>query len=164
MKTRKIGVWEVPEGDLGAPYIGCAGWSLGLETRPLAALPEACFVQVPQLQVTAMKSQRFAPLIYGEPICKLHRSPYGASLLVRPAILQPSSVAWGHPRAVSWLRPYPLKVDRRLRCQRTTAQCLQLIHMMGGISTQIQQRNQSLIGSGGHRSHSKKIQVSIFSF
>ena|GEM_PF-5502430 len=26
----------------------------------------------------------------------------------------------------------------------------------GGISTQIQQRNQSLIGSGGHRSHSKK--------
>ena len=33
-------------------------------------------MQVPQLQVTAMKSQRFAPLIYGEPICKLHRSLY----------------------------------------------------------------------------------------
>ena len=43
-KTRKIGVREVPEGGLGAPYIGCAGQLLGLEVRPLAALLEVRFV------------------------------------------------------------------------------------------------------------------------
>ena len=40
VKNRKIGVREVPEGDLGAPYIGCAGQFLGLDARPLAALLE----------------------------------------------------------------------------------------------------------------------------
>lgn len=28
VKTRKIGVREVPEGGLGAPYIGCAGGAI----------------------------------------------------------------------------------------------------------------------------------------
>lgn len=41
---------RVPEGCLGTPYIGCAGRFLGLEIQPLAALPEACFVQVSQLR------------------------------------------------------------------------------------------------------------------
>lgn len=49
VKNRKIGVREVPEGGLGAPYIGCAGWFLSLEARPLAALLGVRFVQTPQL-------------------------------------------------------------------------------------------------------------------
>ena len=48
-ENRKIGVQEVLEGGLGAPYIGCAGRFLGLEARPLATLLEACFVRAPQL-------------------------------------------------------------------------------------------------------------------
>ena len=45
------------------------------------------------------------------------------SLLVRPAIPEPSPVARDYPSTVSWLRPYPLKVDRKLRCLQITAQC-----------------------------------------
>ena len=44
-KNRKFGVREVPEGDPRAPYIGCAGRFLGLETNSLAALLEVRFVQ-----------------------------------------------------------------------------------------------------------------------
>lgn len=57
VKNRKIGVREVPEGGAGAPYIGCAGRFLGLETRPLAALLEVRFVQVPQLRAPAVSIQ-----------------------------------------------------------------------------------------------------------
>ena len=46
----KIGVGEMPEGGMKAPYIGCAGRFLGLETRPLAALLEFHFVQAPLLR------------------------------------------------------------------------------------------------------------------
>ena len=72
---------EAPGGGLGAPYIGGVGrfwvWNLlCLEPRPLAALLGARFVQVPQLQTFAMGYQRFAPLIYGEPIGNLHCSRY----------------------------------------------------------------------------------------
>ena len=76
MKNQKIGVREVPEGDLRAPYIGWAGRFLGLGTQPLAALLGVRFVQVHQLRAPAMRSQSFAPLIYGAPVCKLHRSLY----------------------------------------------------------------------------------------
>lgn len=75
-KNPKIGVREVPEGDLRAPYIGWAGRFLGLGTQPLAALLGVRFVQVHQLRAPAMRSQSFAPLIYGAPVCKLHRSLY----------------------------------------------------------------------------------------
>lgn len=34
-----------------------------------------------------------------------------------------------------WLRPYPLKVDRKLRCRRITAQYLPLAHIQEGTST-----------------------------
>ena len=40
-------------------------------------------MQVPQLQAPvtpAMRSQSFVPLIYGEPTCVLHRSPYRGRL------------------------------------------------------------------------------------
>lgn len=40
VKNLKIGVQEVPGGDMRAPYIGCAGRFLGLGTQPLAALLE----------------------------------------------------------------------------------------------------------------------------
>lgn len=40
VENLKIGVWEGPEGGLGAPYIERAGRRLGLDTRPLAALLE----------------------------------------------------------------------------------------------------------------------------
>lgn len=49
VENQKLGVREVPEGGLGAPYIGCAGRFLGLEARPLAALLGVRFVRVPQL-------------------------------------------------------------------------------------------------------------------
>lgn len=62
-KNRKIGVREVPEGGLGAPYIGCAGRFLGLGTRPLAVLLDVRFVRISQLRALAMRSQRFVPLI-----------------------------------------------------------------------------------------------------
>lgn len=52
-ENRKIGVPEVPEGGLGAPYIGCAGRFLSLETRPLAALLGVRFAQAPQLRTPA---------------------------------------------------------------------------------------------------------------
>lgn len=51
-KPKNWGV-EVPEGGLGAPYIGHAEQFLGLEARPLAALLGVRFVQVPQLQAPA---------------------------------------------------------------------------------------------------------------
>ena len=41
VKNPKIEVREGSKGDLGAPYIGCAGRFLGLEARLLAALLEA---------------------------------------------------------------------------------------------------------------------------
>ena len=56
-------VWKGQGGGPGAPDMGCAGRVFGLETRPLAALLEARFVQGPQLQAPAMRSQRFVPLI-----------------------------------------------------------------------------------------------------
>lgn len=40
VKNLKMGVQEGSEGGLGAPYIGCAGRFLSLETRPLTALLE----------------------------------------------------------------------------------------------------------------------------
>lgn len=87
VKNPKVGVREVPESGMRAPYIGCTGRFLGLEARPLAALPEVRFVQGPQLQAPAMRSQRFAPLIYIE---SLQATPFAhlveVSLLVRPAI------------------------------------------------------------------------------
>ena len=43
-KNPKIGVREVPEGGLGAPYIERAGRFSGLEARPLAALLGVRFV------------------------------------------------------------------------------------------------------------------------
>ena len=46
-RNPKIGAREVPEGCLGAPYIGCAGRFLGLEARPLAALLEIHFMRAP---------------------------------------------------------------------------------------------------------------------
>ncbi len=78
-KNRKIGVLEVPEGDPMTPSIGCAGRFLGLEARPLAVLLEMRFVRAPQLRAPEIRSQSFAPLIYGEPVCKLHHSPYGGA-------------------------------------------------------------------------------------
>lgn len=48
-----MGVREVPEGGLGAPYIDYAERFLSLETRPLAALLEVRFVQAPQRQAPA---------------------------------------------------------------------------------------------------------------
>lgn len=47
--------------------------------QPLAALLKVGFVQVSQLRAPALRSQRFAPLVYGEPIRKLHRSLYGGA-------------------------------------------------------------------------------------
>lgn len=66
-RNPKIGVREVPEGGLSAPYIGRAGRSLGaicmcLEARPLAALLEARFVRAPQLRAPAMRHQGISPL------------------------------------------------------------------------------------------------------
>ena len=49
----EIGVREVPDSDLGAPYIGCARRFLGLEANPLPALLGARFVQAPQLRTPA---------------------------------------------------------------------------------------------------------------
>ena len=54
-----------------------AGRFLSLEAGPLAALLEVRLVQAPQPQAPTMRSQSFAPLIYGEPICKLYRSLCG---------------------------------------------------------------------------------------
>lgn len=56
MENRKIGVREGFEGSLGALYIEHAGRFLDLEARPLAALLEARFVQVPQLRVPTVRS------------------------------------------------------------------------------------------------------------
>ena len=75
-KPKNWGMGGVPECGAGAPYIGCARRFLSLGARPLAALLGVHFVQVPQLQAPAMRSQRFAPLIYRGPACKLHRSLY----------------------------------------------------------------------------------------
>ena len=55
MENRKIGAREVPEGALGAPYIGCAGRFLGLKARSLVALLEVRFVQVPQVQAPTVR-------------------------------------------------------------------------------------------------------------
>ena len=85
-KNPKIGVWEGSEGGLSTPYIGCAGRFLSLNARPLAALLKVRFVQAPQLQAPPMRSQGFTPLIYREPVRKLHRPLYGVSPLVRPTI------------------------------------------------------------------------------
>ena len=49
----EIGVWEVPESGMRAPYIGCAGRFLDLKARPLAVLLGVRFVQAPQLQAPA---------------------------------------------------------------------------------------------------------------
>ena len=93
VKNRKIGVREGPEADPRAPHIGCAGMVLNLEASPLAALVEVCFVRAPQLRAPAMRSQRFAPLIYRGPIASSIAHLMGVSPLVRPVILQPSPVA-----------------------------------------------------------------------
>lgn len=74
-ENRKIGVPEVPEGDPRAPYIGCAGRFLSLETQPLVALLEVCFVQAPQLWAP-VRDPRDSLLLYIGPVCKLHHSLY----------------------------------------------------------------------------------------
>ena len=63
-KNRKIGAREVLRGLIWAPYIGCAGWFLSLEARPLAALQGVRFVQAPQLRAPAMRHRRETPEIH----------------------------------------------------------------------------------------------------
>lgn len=63
----EIGVQEVLEDGLGAPYIGCTGRFLGLEARPLAALLESVTRGALRAGTSTtsarLRSQRFAPLI-----------------------------------------------------------------------------------------------------
>ena len=52
-KPKNWGVRGGSGGGLRAPYIGCAGRFLGLETRLLAALPKVRFVETSQVQALA---------------------------------------------------------------------------------------------------------------
>lgn len=93
VENLKIGVWEGPEGGLGAPYIERAGRRLGLDTRPLAALLEVHFVHAPQLQApTRDPGDSLLLYIEGLLTSAIARS-LEVSPLVRPVILQPSPVA-----------------------------------------------------------------------
>lgn len=66
---------------------------LGLEARPLAASLEVRFVQAAQLRAPA-QDLRDSLLLYMENLFASSIAHFmEASLLVRPAILQPSSVA-----------------------------------------------------------------------
>ena len=80
VENREIGVREVLEDGLGAPYIGCTGRFLGLEARPLAALLESVTRGALRAGTSAISTRlkflRFTPLIYRGPVCKLHRSPH----------------------------------------------------------------------------------------
>lgn len=84
VENREIGVREVLEDGLGAPYIGCTGRFLGLEARPLAALLESVTRGALRAGTSAISTRlkflRFTPLIYRGPVCKLHRSPHRGHL------------------------------------------------------------------------------------
>lgn len=70
------------------------GWNLlSLEARPLAALLEGRFAQAPQLRAPA-RDLRDSHLLYIEDLfVSAIAHSIEVSLLVRPAILQPSTVA-----------------------------------------------------------------------
>lgn len=80
-KTQKIGVREGSGDGSGAPYIGCAGRFLGLETRPLAALLEVRFARASRLQASAVRHR--------SEISEIH-SPY----IERVCLQAPSLTLW----------------------------------------------------------------------
>lgn len=80
-KTQKIGVREGSGDGSGAPYIGCAGRFLGLETRPLAALLEVRFARASRLQASAVRHRSETSEI---------RSPY----IERVCLQAPSLTLW----------------------------------------------------------------------
>lgn len=85
-KTQKIGVREGSGDGSGAPYIGCAGRFLGLETRPLAALLGVRFVQASQLRAPATR--------YRSETSENHSS-YIGSYIWRTCLQAPSLTLWG---------------------------------------------------------------------
>ncbi len=80
-KTQKIGVREGSGDGSGAPYIGCAGRFLGLETRPLAALLEVRFARASRLQASAVRHR--------SEISEIHSS-YMGSYIWRAHLQAPS--------------------------------------------------------------------------
>ena len=81
VKNRKIGVREVPEGGMRAPYIGRTGWFLGLEARPLAVLLGVRFVQASQVRAPTVRHRSETSEI---------RSPY----IERVCLQAPSLTLW----------------------------------------------------------------------
>ena len=80
VKNPKIGVPEVPGGGVGAPYIGCAGRSLGAICMPggqaSSSVTRGAFRAGISTTDTHLRSKRFTPLIYRGHVCKLHWAPY----------------------------------------------------------------------------------------
>lgn len=82
---------EVLAGGLRAPYIGCHGAIFGSGNLTSSSVARGALRAGASATGARHKSQRFAPLIYREPVRELHRSLYArsmeASLLVRYTIL-----------------------------------------------------------------------------
>ena len=74
---------EVPEGGAGAAYIGCVGRFLGAifgsGSETSGSVAKGALRTGDSMTDARLRSQSFAPLIYGEPVCKLHHSPYGGA-------------------------------------------------------------------------------------